>query len=85
MIRANVLKRDSYQCQWRREDTGKLCLTKATDVDHKEKGPNVHTFDNLQSLCSYHHDQKTAGQGGSATKAAQRKREKKSHPGVEYL
>jgi 5-methylcytosine-specific restriction enzyme A len=82
MIRANVLKRDSYQCQWRREDTGVLCLAHATDVDHIDD-PSNHKHSNLQSLCSYHHKQKTAQQGGLANAAKYRKQ--KSHPGVQYL
>lgn len=83
-IRANVLKRDGYQCVQIREDTGLRCGARATDVDHI-KDADDHRHSNLQSLCSWHHDQKTACQGGSATRAAQRKREKKSHPGIEYL
>lgn len=84
MIRANVLKRDNYQCVWIREDTGMACRARATDVDHID-GPDDHRHSNLQSLCSWHHDQKTAGQGGRATRASQRKREVKRHPGVEYI
>lgn len=82
LIRANVLRRDRYQCQHIREDTGRICGERATDVDHGDKGPDVHTHDNLTSLCGWHHDQKTARQGGEA--AARRKRgriTRESHPG----
>lgn len=82
-IRANVLRRDNYQCQWVREDTGLLCLAPATDVDHGEEGPEVHAHRNLKSLCGWHHKQKTAQQGGLANAA--KSKVKKSHPGVEYL
>lgn len=82
MIRANVLRRDNYQCQWVREDTGLLCLARATDVDHKDD-PNDHRHANLQSLCGYHHRTKTAGQGGQANAAKYKK--PKSHPGITYL
>lgn len=82
MIRVNVLRRDNYQCQWVREDTGLLCLAPATDVDHIDD-PDNHKHSNLQSLCGYHHKQKTASQGGTAN-AAKFKKSKK-HPGVTYL
>lgn len=81
-IRANVLKRDKYQCQWVREDTGLLCLERATDVDHIDD-PDNHKHSNLQSLCSWHHDQKTASQGGRANAAKYKK--PKSHPGIQYI
>lgn len=81
-IRGNVLKRDNYQCQWVREDTGLLCLAKATDVDHIDD-PDNHKHSNLQSLCGYHHKQKTAQQGGLANAAKYKK--PKSHPGITYL
>lgn len=82
MIRGNVLRRDNYQCRWVREDTGLLCLAKATDVDHIGD-PDNHKHANLQSLCAWHHKQKTAQQGGLANAA--KSKTKKSHPGVEYL
>jgi len=79
--RGHILKRDGYRCTVIREDTGKRCTEKATDVDHIND-PDDHTYKNLTSKCSWHHDQKTAGQGGSSTKAAKAKRQPKSHPGV---
>lgn len=81
-IRANVLKRDNYQCVWVREDTGLLCLEKATDVDHID-GADNHKHANLQSLCGWHHNQKTAQQGGQANAA--KNKVKKTHPGIVYL
>lgn len=81
-IRGNVLKRDNYQCVQIREDTGLPCGARATDVDHID-GPDNHKHSNLQSLCSYHHDQKTASQGGQANAAKSRKDQ--GHPGIEYL
>jgi 5-methylcytosine-specific restriction endonuclease McrA len=79
--RANVLRRDKHQCVRIREDTGRRCQEKATDVNHKGD-PNDHTYKNLESLCSYHHDLITAQQGGLATRQAKAKRKPKSHPGV---
>lgn len=81
-IRGNVLRRDNWQCQWVREDTGLLCLEKATDVDHID-GADNHKHANLQSLCGYHHRQKTASQGGQANAA--KGRTQKTHPGIQYL
>lgn len=80
-IRANVLKRDNYQCTHIRVDTGLPCGAKATDVDHIDS-PDDHTHKNLRSLCSYHHDQKTAGQGGRAAgKKYGRSHNQEAHPG----
>lgn len=81
-IRANVLRRDNWQCQWVREDTGLLCLEKATDVDHIDD-PEDHRHSNLRSLCSWHHDKRTASQGGQANAA--KRRVQKTHPGIQYL
>lgn len=80
-IRANVLRRDGFRCQQIREDTGEKCGAKATDVDHMGDR-NDHRHSNLQSLCSYHHDQKTAAQGG---RAAAKAKAKPTHIGIEYL
>lgn len=82
MIRANVLRRDNWQCVWIREDTGRACGVKATDVDHIND-PNDHRHANLRSLCGYHHKQHTAQQGGDANAAKYKKQ--KSHPGITYL
>lgn len=81
-IRMNKLRSDKFKCQHIREDTGKICGARATDVDHIGDRNN-HRFDNLQSLCSYHHDIKTAGQGGRA--AAAKRAKPQRHAGVEWL
>lgn len=76
--RAIVLKRDGYRCVHIREDTGRRCIERATDVDHLGE-PDDHRLSMLQSLCSYHHGQKTSSQGG------RRVRQKKKitlHPGL---
>lgn len=79
-IRANVLRRDKHQCQHIREDTGRKCLARATDVDHIDD-PNDHTHANLQSLCGWHHNQKTAKQGGTAAAKKRGRITRESHPG----
>lgn len=62
-------------CTWIREDTQRRCGERATDVDHGDLGPDNHSPKNLTSLCSWHHDQKTASQGGAAN-AAKKKKDK---------
>lgn len=82
-IRANVLRRDNYLCVKVREDTGQACGAKATDVNHIGD-PDDHRHANLESLCSYHHDQDTASRGGRSQRSAQAKNNKrKPHPGVQ--
>ena len=71
-------------CQWIREDTGQMCGALATDVDHIGD-PDDHRHKNLQSLCGWHHDQKTAGQGGRAAAAKRKRSSKEAIPGIVYL
>lgn len=62
-VRLAVLERDHYMCQHVRADTGRICGAPATEVDHiRGSLPGHHDDDrysNLQSLCHYHHAQKT--------------------------
>lgn len=76
-IRMNVLRRDNFQCVHIREDTGLPCGAYANQVDHIDD-PNDHSHKNLQSLCEWHHNQKTGGQGGRA--AAQNRQRRSSAP-----
>ena len=80
-IRANVLRRDNYQCVHIREDTGQRCGARATDVDHGDLGPDNHTHANLRSLCRFHHNQKTAAQGGTAAAKKKNRITTEAHPG----
>lgn len=79
-IRANVLRRDNYRCVQIREDTGLPCGARATDVDHIDS-PDDHSHKNLRSLCSWHHNQKTAGQGGKAAAKKKNRITTEAHPG----
>lgn len=84
-IRTAVLVRDRYRCQHERADTGALCLAKARDVDHIH-GDDDHRMQSLQSLCGYHHDQKSGREGGIASGKARREaRDKKKKPHAGYL
>ncbi|WP_406379075.1 HNH endonuclease [Streptomyces sp. NBC_00197] len=60
--RSTIWRRDSGLCQKVRYDTGLLCLAPGEAVDHikaRSHGGD-HSHSNLQVLCKYHHDQKTA-------------------------
>lgn len=61
-LRAQVLERDGYLCQSCRT---KDRITPATDVDHiiNKASGGTDDPDNLQSLCSSCHKQKTANEG----------------------
>jgi hypothetical protein len=86
MIRARILKRDDYRCQWRM-DAGGLCGAKANEVDH-EFGPLDDSDEALRSLCSPHHRYKTSRDAGRASAALKRKiaakrtRPVPPHPGL---
>lgn len=84
-IRPRILKRDGYRCTARDQD-GTRCEELATDVDHVRRG-DIHEDWNLTSLCSWHHDRKSAKEGAAAAarkKAANRKRFRRveTHPGL---
>ncbi|WP_159794477.1 HNH endonuclease [Puerhibacterium puerhi] len=81
-IRARILERDRHACRWIREDTGRRCGAYATEVDHIHRGDD-HRDSNLQALCDWHHQQKSAMEGGMASKAAaERRRAEPQHPGL---
>ncbi|MEU8047790.1 HNH endonuclease [Micromonospora echinofusca] len=71
-IRARVLKRDGYACQfvWRNE-RGRMekCGKPATEVDHINPGDD-HSPDNLRAACSACHAFKSSHEGGTAARQA---------------
>lgn len=82
-----ILNRDFHRCQWIRYDTDKRCLAPARAVDHivshGEGGGDEDA--NLQSLCDYHHNKKSGGEGGRASgrvRAAKAAAAKPLHPGL---
>lgn len=82
-----ILRRDGYQCQHIRQDTGRLCLRRARDVDHiiSHVQGGGDDDNNLQALCGYHHDQKSGREGGIASgvsRRAKRQASKPLHPGL---
>ena len=80
-LRRRRLEIDGYQCVAIRADTGERCSDRATDVDHLVEMSDDHRIEALQSLCSHHHDAKTAAAAGRAS-AQKRKKPQPRHPGV---
>lgn len=71
------------QCQWVRADTGNICGARANQVDHIQHGDD-HSLTNLQALCAWHHNKKSASEGGAGRAAARRAAASPvaTHPGV---
>ncbi|MGK0740410.1 hypothetical protein ACSHWG_00775 [Leucobacter sp. Z1108] len=79
--RARVLRRDGRRCVAIREDTGKRCESPANQCDHIDDRDD-HRMENLQSLCEWHHLQKSGAQGGAAAALKRKKAQKQIHPGI---
>lgn len=58
-IRRRILRRDGYRCQ------ASGCGARATEVDHIIPNDD-HSPENLQSLCSPHHLEKTLAEAAAA-------------------
>jgi 5-methylcytosine-specific restriction protein A len=79
--RVRVLRRDSYKCQ-ARDSLGVLCGAPANQVDHIEPG-NDHSYENLRSLCRWHHARKSYAEGAAARRPHPRqRREPERHSGM---
>ena len=81
--RAQVLRRAGYRCEAKHSD-GSRCEERATDVDHIVAGDD-HSLTNLQALCSWHHDRKTAREAAEARRRRprpSRRRPPEAHPGL---
>lgn len=83
-IRRRILKRDGWKCQ-REIATGGKCPELATDVDHivpASQGGGDNDA-NLESLCRWHHNQKTGREASTAAHAIPpRARPQEQHPGL---
>lgn len=78
-----VLARDGHRCQHIRVDTERKCLQYANQCDHKDQSRSWdHSYENLQSLCEYHHKVKSSSEGGQAASARRRAAKKRRHPGL---
>ncbi|TCC19953.1 HNH endonuclease [Kribbella sindirgiensis] len=85
-IRERILRRDNYECQQENPYGAKECPEPATDVDHIIPGDD-HSDVNLQSLCDWHHKQKSGAEGAAAARARRQKIDRKfrrteEHPGL---
>lgn len=83
-LRIRALRRDGYRCQ-ARDTLGRLCGAPANQVDHiAPSGADI--LDNLQSLCTWHHGQKSAAEGVAARRAkgyrSNRRPDSEPHPGL---
>ena len=65
-LRADQLLRDGYRCVWPLP-SGERCPNEATDVDHCG---SKWDHSKLRSLCSVHHDKRTALQGSLAARSS---------------
>ncbi len=79
-LRAQVIERDHGLCQWRMSD-GSICAEDGTDVDHI-RDRDDHRLRNLQLLCSWHHDRKTAREANAAKPRFSPRRPREIHPGL---
>lgn len=80
-IRAEILLRDNWMCQW--INRGTRCLAHANHVDHIRPG-NDHSARNLRALCEHHHAIKSSAEGNDAKRRLQAKLRipKRPHPGL---
>lgn len=82
--RPRILARDGQQCTARMRDGSRCPETTNLEVDHI--GDRLdHEDVNLQTLCRWHHRQKTQGESGAARRARPRERRARPaerHPGL---
>jgi 5-methylcytosine-specific restriction enzyme A len=72
--RCVIIKKDGRRC-WDRDNL---------ECDHIEDR-NDHSLENLRTICSWHHQRRSASQGGTASAKRQRpqiKRAPEVHPGL---
>lgn len=82
-IRRRIIRRDKGACVARYSD-GRTCGLPGTDVDHIIPGDD-HRDENLQMLCTWHHRQKSAREGGTAAASSvvRTRRPVEGHPALE--
>jgi 5-methylcytosine-specific restriction protein A len=81
--RGLAIERDNGRCQALMRD-GTQCKDAGTQCDHIISLANGGTdaLDNLQMLCSWHHNKKTSQEGRDARKTVSMYRPKEAHPGL---
>lgn len=65
-LRPVVLAEAGFRCQ--RLVLGERCTARATDVDHIVAG-GLDVLDNLEALCSRHHDMKSGSEGARSARS----------------
>lgn len=83
--RRKRFKLDDHRCTWTNV-YDERCVGPAEECDHHIPN-NDHSIENLRSLCSFHHGQKSGAEGAAARSAIWRKNNQKfrrseSHPGA---
>lgn len=79
--RAVVLDRAGHRCQ-ALDSLGARCTERANQADHITRGDD-HSLANLQALCEWHHDRKTAAEAAAVrTVRPTRRRTPEPHPGL---
>jgi 5-methylcytosine-specific restriction protein A len=81
--RATVRDRAGGRCQATMRD-GTRCDELGTDCDHIKHGDN-HSLSNLQWLCSWHHNKKTAQEAARArryVRVPSARKPREQHPGL---
>lgn len=82
-----IMRRDGRSCRWIRRDTQRPCGLPASSVDHivpRFEG-GIDADSNLQALCKFHHDRKTAEEAARAAsrrREARRRRDLTRHVGI---
>lgn len=83
-IRRQVLARDGGRCVKSMRDGTRCPTREGLEVDHIGD-PQDHDEANLQTLCRWHHRQKTQAESGAARRRRPRERRARpaeSHPGL---
>lgn len=81
--RATVRDRAGGRCQATMRD-GTRCTEPGTDCDHIVRGDN-HALSNLQWICRWHHNKKTAREARDArsfTRVPPARKPREQHPGL---
>ncbi|GGX98483.1 HNH endonuclease [Streptomyces fructofermentans] len=83
-VRPRILARDGHRCVQALAAGGRCPETQALEVDHIGD-PHDHDDANLQTLCHWHHQRKTAAESGAARRRRPRERRARPaerHPGL---
>ena len=80
ILREQTKVRAGNQCEATLND-GRRCPDQGTDCDHIVAGDN-HELSNLQWLCRWHHNKKSAREGQKSSRRITEKHPREKHPGL---